>query len=71
MRKLEGVVGFVAVVEAGAISEAARRLRLSRTVVSDAWPIWKKFFGSDPAETHDTTAGAYPEWRIASGSGVH
>ncbi|WP_441630523.1 helix-turn-helix domain-containing protein [Cupriavidus sp. 2MCAB6] len=35
MRKLEGVVGFVAVVEAGAISEAARRLHLSESVVSE------------------------------------
>ncbi len=35
MRKLEGVAGFVAVVEAGAISEAARRLHLSNSVVSE------------------------------------
>ncbi|GAB7543368.1 helix-turn-helix domain-containing protein [Cupriavidus sp. 8B] len=35
MRKLEGVVGFVAVVEAGAISEAARRLHLSKSVVCE------------------------------------
>ncbi|MGO4153195.1 helix-turn-helix domain-containing protein [Cupriavidus sp. YAF13] len=35
MRKLEGVAGFVAVVEAGAISGAARRVHLSKSVVSE------------------------------------
>jgi len=33
--KLEGVVAFVAVAEAGSISEAARRLRLAKSVVSE------------------------------------
>jgi DNA-binding transcriptional LysR family regulator len=35
MMKLDGIATFVAVVEAGSISEAARRLRLSKSVVSD------------------------------------
>lgn len=35
MIKLDGVATFVAVAEAGSISEAARRLRLSKSVVSD------------------------------------
>jgi DNA-binding transcriptional LysR family regulator len=33
--KLDGIVAFVAVAEAGSISEAARRLRLSKSVVSE------------------------------------
>ena len=33
--KLDGIAAFVAVVEAGSISEAARRLRLSKSVVSE------------------------------------
>ena len=35
MIKIEGIAAFVAVVEAGSISEAARRLRLSKSVVSE------------------------------------
>lgn len=35
MLKLDGIATFVAVAEAGSISEAARRLRLSKSVVSD------------------------------------
>ncbi|WP_449235169.1 LysR family transcriptional regulator [Azospirillum doebereinerae] len=35
MMKLEGLATFVAVAEAGSISEAARRLRLSKSVVSE------------------------------------
>jgi len=35
MMKLEGISTFVAVAEAGSISEAARRLRLSKSVVSE------------------------------------
>jgi DNA-binding transcriptional LysR family regulator len=35
MMKLEGIAAFVAVSDAGSISEAARRLRLSKSVVSD------------------------------------
>lgn len=35
MMKLEGIYTFVAVAEAGSISEAARRLRLSKSVVSE------------------------------------
>jgi DNA-binding transcriptional LysR family regulator len=33
--KLDGIATFVAVAEAGSISEAARRLRLSKSVVSE------------------------------------
>lgn len=35
MLKMEGIAAFVAVVEAGSISEAARRLRLAKSVVSE------------------------------------
>jgi DNA-binding transcriptional LysR family regulator len=35
MMKLDGIATFVAVAEAGSISEAARRLRLSKSVVSE------------------------------------
>lgn len=35
MMKLDGIATFIAVAEAGSISEAARRLRLSKSVVSD------------------------------------
>ncbi|WP_275790902.1 LysR family transcriptional regulator [Pararhizobium gei] len=35
MIKLDGISGFVAVAESGSISEAARRLRLSKSVVSE------------------------------------
>ncbi|TDH58609.1 LysR family transcriptional regulator [Dankookia rubra] len=35
MMRLEGIASFVAIAEAGSISEAARRLRLSKSVVSE------------------------------------
>lgn len=35
MPKLDGIATFVAIAEAGSLSEAARRLRLSKSVVSD------------------------------------
>ena len=35
MLKLDGIASFVAVAEAGSISEAARRLRLAKSVVSE------------------------------------
>jgi DNA-binding transcriptional LysR family regulator len=35
LMRTEGIVTFVAVVESGSISEAARRLRLSKSVVSE------------------------------------
>lgn len=35
MMKIEGIAAFVAVAEAGSISEAARRLRLSKSVISE------------------------------------
>src|ERR1700726_2694716 len=33
--KIDGIEAFVAVIEAGSISEAARKLRLSKSVVSE------------------------------------
>lgn len=33
--KLDGITTFIAIAEAGSISDAARRLRLSKSVVSD------------------------------------
>ena len=35
MLRVEGIAAFVAAVEGGSISEAARRLRLSKSVVSE------------------------------------
>ncbi|MBY5671341.1 LysR family transcriptional regulator [Rhizobium leguminosarum] len=35
MIRIEGIAAFVAVVEAGSVSEAARRLRLSKSVISE------------------------------------
>jgi DNA-binding transcriptional LysR family regulator len=35
MIRIEGITAFVAVVESGSVSEAARRLRLSKSVVSE------------------------------------
>jgi DNA-binding transcriptional LysR family regulator len=35
MIKLDGLAAFIAVAETGSISEAARRMRLSKSVVSD------------------------------------
>src|SRR5215207_1880046 len=35
MIKLDGIVAFVAVADAGSITEAARRLRLSKSVISE------------------------------------
>jgi DNA-binding transcriptional LysR family regulator len=44
--KLDGVAAFVAVAEAGSISEAARRLRLSKSVVSERLAELEKSLGS-------------------------
>jgi len=47
MFKLEGAVSFVAVVEAGSISEAARRLNLSKSVVSERLADLEKALGAN------------------------
>lgn len=46
MMKLEGIAAFVAVSESGSISEAARRLRLSKSVVSERLADLEKTLGS-------------------------
>jgi DNA-binding transcriptional LysR family regulator len=47
MFKLDGVVSFVAVVDAGSISEAARRLNLSKSVVSERLAELEKAVGAN------------------------
>src|SRR5580700_7292580 len=44
--KLDGIVAFVAVAEAGSISEAARQLRLSKSVVSERVAELERSVGS-------------------------
>ncbi len=46
MMKLEGIRAFVAVTEAGSISEAARQLRLSKSVVSERLAELEKALGA-------------------------
>ena len=46
MMKIEGIATFVAVVEAGSVSEAARRLRLSKSVVSERLAELEKTLGA-------------------------
>jgi DNA-binding transcriptional LysR family regulator len=46
MIRIEGVQSFVAVVEAGSISEAARRLRLSKSVISERLSELEKTLGA-------------------------
>ncbi len=46
MMKLDGLAAFVAVAEAGSISEAARRLRLSKSVVSERLAELERGLGS-------------------------
>ncbi len=46
MLKIEGIVTFVAVAEAGSISEAARRLRLSKSVVSERLSEMERTLGA-------------------------
>src|SRR6218665_3163615 len=53
MIKLDGIATFVAVVEGGSISEAARRLRLSKSVVSERLAELEKSLGA--GLTHRTT----------------
>ncbi|NKF30749.1 LysR family transcriptional regulator, partial [Pseudomonas sp. BGM005] len=45
MIRVEGIAAFVAVVEAGSVSEAARRLRLSKSVVSERLAELEKSLG--------------------------
>lgn len=46
LMRTEGIVTFVAVVESGSISEAARRLRLSKSVVSERLAELEKTLGA-------------------------
>ncbi|NLS18328.1 LysR family transcriptional regulator [Rhizobium sp. P40RR-XXII] len=46
MLKIDGIVTFVTVAEAGSISEAARRLRLSKSVVSERLSEMEKTLGA-------------------------
>jgi DNA-binding transcriptional LysR family regulator len=46
MMRIEGIAAFVAVAEAGSISEAARRLRLSKSVVSERLADIEKSLGA-------------------------
>ncbi|MFS8046789.1 LysR family transcriptional regulator [Rhizobium sp. BR 314] len=46
MLKIDGIVTFVTVAEAGSISEAARRLRLSKSVVSERLSEMEKALGA-------------------------
>ena len=55
MLKLDGIVTFVAVAEAGSISEAARRLRLSKSVVSERLADLERGLGT--MLMHRTTRG--------------
>jgi DNA-binding transcriptional LysR family regulator len=53
MLKLDGIASFVAVAEAGSISEAARRLRLAKSVVSERLAELERGVGT--ALLHRTT----------------
>lgn len=55
MMKLDGVAAFVAVAEAGSISEAARRLRLAKSVVSERLAELERSLGA--VLLHRTTRG--------------
>lgn len=55
MLKLDGIATFVAVAEAGSISEAARRLRLSKSVVSERLADLERSLGT--TLVHRTTRG--------------
>jgi DNA-binding transcriptional LysR family regulator len=46
MMKLEGIAAFVATTESGSISEAARRLRLSKSVISERLADLEKTLGT-------------------------
>ncbi len=49
MLKLDGIAAFVAVAEAGSISEAARRLRLSKSMVSERLTEFERALGASTA----------------------
>ena len=53
MLKLDGIATFVAVAEAGSLSEAARRLRLAKSVVSERLAELERSLGT--ALLHRTT----------------
>src|SRR5215204_2629518 len=53
MLKLDGISTFVAVAEAGSLSEAARRLRVSKSVVSERLAELERSLGA--ALLHRTT----------------
>jgi len=55
MLKLDGIATFVAIAEAGSISEAARRLRLSKSVVSERLADLERELGA--TLVHRTTRG--------------
>jgi DNA-binding transcriptional LysR family regulator len=46
MMRLEGITAFVAVAESGSISEASRRLNLSKSVVSDRLSELERVLGT-------------------------
>ena len=48
--KLDGIEAFVATVESGSISEAARRLRLSKSVVSERLAELERSLGAKPIQ---------------------
>ncbi len=53
MMKLDGIAAFVAIAEGGSISEAARRLRLSKSVVSERLAELERSLGA--SLVHRTT----------------
>lgn len=53
MMKLDGITAFVAIIEGGSISEAARRLRLSKSVVSERLAELERSLGA--SLVHRTT----------------
>jgi len=68
--KLDGIVAFVAVAEAGSISEAARQLRLSKSVVSERVAELERSVGSHLL--HRTTRKLFDDrrWSFVSGAGI-
>jgi DNA-binding transcriptional LysR family regulator len=63
--KLDGIAVFVAVAEAGSISEAARRLRLSKSVVSERLAELERGLGARLLQR--TTRGSRSPWRSTIG----
>ena len=52
MLKLDGIASFVAIAEAGSISAAARRLQLSKSVVSERLAELERAPGRDAVPPH-------------------